>query len=119
MSGRERGCGMSGRERDSSMHVAAVLFDLRLPESRSLKAKRAAIKPIIEGCRRRYQVAAAEVGHQDRWQRAAIGVSAVAATTGHATDVLDAVERFVWSFPEVEVIAAERSWLEEDFETHG
>ena len=101
------------------MHVAAVLFDLRLPESRSLKDKRAAIKPIIEGCRRRYQVAAAEVGHHDRRQRAAVGVSAVSATAGHVTEVLDAVERFVWSFPEVEVIAAERTWLERDFEAHG
>ena len=28
-----------------------------------------------------------------------------------AGDVLDRVERFVWSFPEVEVIGAERHWL--------
>jgi uncharacterized protein YlxP (DUF503 family) len=28
-------------------------------------------------------------------------------------DVLDRVERFVWSFPEVEVVTAERRWLED------
>lgn len=73
----------------------------------SLKEKRAVIKPIIEGARRRYQVAAAEVDYQDKWQRAGIGVAVVAASAGHAEEVLQAVERFVWSFPEVEVISIE------------
>jgi len=62
------------------------------------------IKPILEGARRRYQVASAEVGYQDKWQRAELGFAAVAATPGHVHDVLQAVERFVWSFPEVEVV---------------
>jgi uncharacterized protein YlxP (DUF503 family) len=95
------------------VHAAAVHFDLRLPEAHSLKEKRAIIRPILEGCRRRYQVAAAEVDHQDSWQRAGLAMSAVSATAGHVADVLDEVERFVWSFPEIEVIAAERRWLEE------
>ena len=89
-------------------------FDLHLPTCHSLKEKRAVIKPILEGCRRRYAVAAAEVGAQDKWQRAELGVAAVAATTSHVTEVLDAVERFVWSFPEVEVVDAERTWPELD-----
>ena len=70
------------------------------------------IKPIIEGARRRYQVAAAEVDHQDKWQRAALGFAVVAASAGHAEEVVQAVERFVWSFPEVEVIEAERDHAE-------
>ncbi len=69
------------------------------------------IKPILEGARRRFAVAAAEVAHQSRCQRAGLGMAAVATTAGHVGDVLDKVERFVWSHPEVEVLAAERSWL--------
>ena len=95
------------------MHAAALLFDLHLPQAHSLKDKRAIIRPILEGCRRRYQVAAAEVDHQDRWQRAALAVSTVAGSAGHVNDVLDQVERFVWSFPEVEVVQAERRWMAE------
>jgi uncharacterized protein YlxP (DUF503 family) len=94
------------------VHAAAVHFDLHLPQAHSLKDKRAILRPILEGCRRRYQVAAAEVDHQDAWQRAGLGVSAVSGTAGHLDQVLDQVERFVWSFPEVEVIGAERRWLE-------
>ena len=89
-------------------------FDLHLPACHSLKEKRAVIKPILDGSRHRYRVAAAEVDHQDKWQRAALGMAAVAATPGHASEVLDAVERFVWSFPEVEVVEAERTWPELD-----
>jgi uncharacterized protein YlxP (DUF503 family) len=97
----------------SRLHVAALAVDLRLPGSHSLKEKRAIIKPILDGCRRRFQVAAAEVDHQEQWQRAGLAMATVSASAGHATDVLDRVERFVWSFPEVEVVASERSWLEE------
>lgn len=85
-------------------------FDLHLPACHSLKEKRAVIKPILEGCRRRYAVAAAEVGSQDKWQRAELGVAAIAGAPAHVTEVLDAVERFVWSFPEVEVVDSERTW---------
>ncbi len=71
------------------------------------------ITPILEGARRRYRVAAAEVAVQDQWQRAALGVAAVAEQAGQVERVLDQVERFVWSFPEVEVVAADRGWLSE------
>jgi uncharacterized protein YlxP (DUF503 family) len=33
------------------------------------------------------------------------------AVPGHVTEVLDVVERFVWSFPEVEVVSTERDWV--------
>ena len=70
------------------------------------------IKPILDGSRHRYSVAAAEVGLQDKWQRAELAMATVAGDASHAAEVLDAVERFVWSFPEVEVLACERLWPE-------
>jgi uncharacterized protein YlxP (DUF503 family) len=94
------------------VHVAALSLDLHLPYAHSLKDKRAIIKPILDGCQRRYRVAAAEVDYQERWQRAGLAVAAVSASSGHVADMLDEVERFVWSFPEVEVVACERWWLE-------
>ena len=96
------------------MHVGALAFDLHLPEVHSLKEKRAVIRPILDGARNRYRVAAAEVGVQDLWQRARLGIAVVSATPSHASDVLDEVERFVWSFPEIEVITTDRSWLDAD-----
>jgi uncharacterized protein len=96
------------------VHVGIVRFELFIPASHSLKEKRAAIKPIVEGAKRRFGVAAAEVAHQDKWQRADLGVAAVAATASHVEEVLDEVERFVWSHPDVEVLGAHRSWADRD-----
>ena len=70
------------------------------------------VKTIVSGAARRYGVAAAEVGHQDKWQRAELGFAAVAGSSAHVADVLDAVERFVWSFPEIEVVDTTVRWLE-------
>ena len=95
-------------------HVLALVVDLRLPAAHSLKEKRAVVKTIVEGARRRYQVAAAETGDQDVWQRAELGFSTVSTSSGHAEEVVDAVERFVWSFPEAEVLNSDRYWLETD-----
>lgn len=96
------------------MHVLALTVDLHLPHSQSLKDKRAVVKTITEGARRRYQVAAAETAHQDKRQRAGLAFAGVSSSRRQVTEVLDGVERFVWSFPEVEVLASERHWLEVD-----
>jgi len=85
---------------------------MRLPDCHSLKEKRAVVKTILQGSIRRFGVSAAEVGHQDKWQRAELGFAAVSGSATHAEEVIDAVERFVWSFPEVEVVDASRGWSE-------
>jgi uncharacterized protein YlxP (DUF503 family) len=75
------------------MVVGALAFELHLPDVHSLKEKRA-------------------VAEQERWQRATVAMAVVSGTESHAREVLDAVERFVWSFPEVEVIDARLRWME-------
>ena len=96
------------------MYASVLIVDLRLPLTDSLKAKRAVITPILEGARRRQRVAVSEVGHQDTWRRSELAFATVASSEHQAREVLDAVERFVWSFPEVEVVSTRRGWLEED-----
>jgi uncharacterized protein len=86
------------------MHVAALELDLRIPHCHSLKEKRAVLKSILNGAQNRYGVSAAEVAYQDKWQRSMLGFAYVSGTPSHADDVMAKVERFVLSFPEVEVI---------------
>lgn len=87
-------------------------MQLRLRDVHSLKEKRAVVRPIVEGARRRFGVAAAEVDHQDSLRQATIGLAVVSNRAGHAGEVLDSAERFVWSFPEIEVLSVERRWME-------
>ncbi|HKY69059.1 MAG TPA: DUF503 domain-containing protein [Acidimicrobiales bacterium] len=99
------------------MHAAALKIELYLRECRSLKAKRALVRPVIEGLARRHRVSVSEVDHQDAWHLATVGVAAVAPSHGHLGDLLDDVERYVWSFPEIEVLRIDRLWIEEEERT--
>lgn len=94
------------------MFVLAFEVELRIPHAGSLKDKRQAIKPIVEGARRRFAVSSAEIDYQDDWQRAVLGFAVVASSARLAGEVIDDIDRFVWSFPEVEVVDTNRRWLE-------
>jgi uncharacterized protein YlxP (DUF503 family) len=96
------------------VHAGVLTVDIHISESRSLKQKRSVIRHIVDTARRRYGVAAAEVDYQDLWQRAGLAFAAVAKDAGHIEDVLDNVERFVWSHPEIEVTETRRHWIDTD-----
>ena len=96
------------------MDAAVARFELHVPASRSLKAKRAAIKPIVDGLRHRFRLSVAEVDHHDTWQRAAIAVAVVAADHRHVSEVLDAVERFVSAGADVDLLDVDVTWLDVD-----
>lgn len=94
------------------MYVLAVEMELHIPDAHSLKDKRQVVKSLVEGARRRFGVAAAETGRQESWQRSTLGFAIVASRAGQAESVMDDVDRFVWSRGDVEVLSAERTWLE-------
>ena len=90
------------------MYTGTAVFDLLLPgDSRSLKAKRSYVRPIVAALRK-YEVAAAEVGLTDVYGRTEIGVAVVAADASHVREVLDTCERLVSARPEVEVLSTRR-----------
>jgi uncharacterized protein YlxP (DUF503 family) len=88
--------------------IGWIEFDLLLGDVHSLKGKRAVVRPLVAELRRRFGVAAGEVGNLDLHRRAGVGASAVAADARHVTDVLDEVERFVAARPETELLSARR-----------
>src|SRR5437870_13865929 len=91
------------------MLAALCRFDLRIPGVTSLKEKRHVVKTLTGSLRQRFNVAVAEVDHQDLWQRAAIAVSAVAGDGYHLKRVMHEVERHIDRWDEVEIIDVELS----------
>ncbi|GAB3801677.1 DUF503 domain-containing protein [Micromonospora zhanjiangensis] len=90
------------------MYTGTALFDLLLPgDSRSLKAKRSYVRPIVAALRR-LEVSVAETGALDLHGRAEIGVAVVAAEARHVTEVLDSCERLVAARPETELLSVRR-----------
>jgi uncharacterized protein len=96
--------------------TGSLVADLLLGDVHSLKEKRAVVRPVVAELRRRYAVAAAEVGDADLHRRAQVGVAAVAADAGHVTEVLDACERLLAGRPEVELLSVRRQLLGSDDE---
>ena len=90
------------------MYVGVLSLDLLLGDVHSLKEKRAVVRPVVAELRRRYAVAAAEVGDADLHRRAQVGVAAVAAEAAHVTEVLDACERLIAGRPEVDLLSVRR-----------
>ncbi|MEU7477377.1 DUF503 domain-containing protein [Lentzea sp. NPDC042327] len=88
------------------MYVGALELDVLLGDVHSLKEKRSLVRPVVAELRKRFEVAAAEAGHQDLHRRALIGVAVVAADAAHVRDVLDSCERLVAGRPELELLSA-------------
>jgi hypothetical protein len=59
------------------MIVAAARITLIIPENDSLKGKRKVVRSLIEKVRHKFEAAVAEVGDNDLWRKAQIGVAVV------------------------------------------
>jgi len=71
------------------MIVGAAAFELHVHGSRSLKQKRGVVRSIARRLRNRFNVSVAEVGGQDTWQRAVLGLSAAGAEAPVVRRVLE------------------------------
>jgi hypothetical protein len=86
------------------MFVALQRFDLRIRDSHSLKQKRHVVKALTAALRQRFNVSVAEVDHQDLWQRATIAIAVTGAQEYPLRKVAGDIERFVDTWPAVEVL---------------
>ena len=96
------------------MFVLTLQVEALLPASQSLKDKRQVVRSVLDTARRRFSVAAAEVAHQDLWQRTELGFATVSGSASHASEVMDDIERMLWSQAGLELVRAERTWLDAD-----
>ena len=77
------------------MIVGTARISIYLPENYSLKDKRQDLKPLLARLMSQFHVTAAEVGENDNWQRAIVGVACVSSDARHANEVLSKVVNFV------------------------
>ncbi len=96
------------------MYVLVAEIDFRVPQSQSLKEKRSVVQSIVRNLDQMHGVGAAEVKFQEDHQRVLLGASAVGDSVGHVESLIDALERYVWSRTEIEVLEIQRSWWEAD-----
>jgi len=78
-----------------SARVALGTVDLHLPDVDSLKGKRQILRSLKDKLRGRFEVAVAEVDHQDVWQRATLAVACVSHDARHANAVVSKAMDFI------------------------
>ncbi len=62
------------------MPVGVLTLEIQLPYAHSLKEKRAVLLKIKGRLRSRFNVAIAELDHQDAWQQATLGVVSISSS---------------------------------------
>ena len=91
--------------------VGVLTLELRLDTSHSLKDKRQVVKGLKDRLRHKFNVAVAEIDHQDLWQRALVAAVTVSSEQHHAEEMLQAVEREAASLLGPALVAATVEWL--------
>jgi len=70
------------------MPVGVLKLEIQIPWAHSLKDKRAVLQKIRDRLRSRFNVAVAELDHQDVWQQATLGVAAISSSRPLLEEVL-------------------------------
>jgi uncharacterized protein YlxP (DUF503 family) len=86
------------------MVIGTCSLQLYLAESGSLKRKRQFIKRIKDRVRNKFNVSIAEIEDNDLWQRATLGVSAIANDKRFINEMLSKVVRQIENENGVEVL---------------
>ncbi|HYS09734.1 MAG TPA: DUF503 domain-containing protein [Myxococcales bacterium] len=83
------------------MVVGVLRLTLHIEGAASLKDKRQVVRKVVDRLRSRFNVSVAEVGDNDIWQRARIGISAVANDHSFVNEVLDKCTRDAGNIAEI------------------
>jgi uncharacterized protein len=83
------------------MVVGILRLTLYVPGAASLKDKRQVVRKVVDRLRSRFNVSVAEVADNDIWQRAVIGICAVANEHSFVNEVLDKCARDAGNIAEI------------------
>lgn len=93
------------------MVIGICQLDLLIPENHSLKGKRHVLKKLMDRVKNRFNVAISEVGDNDLWQRAQIGISTVGNDRRHINSSIDNIIDFIEKMYLVEIAHIEMEIL--------
>jgi len=87
------------------MRVAVTVFELYIPGVNSLKGKRKVIKSLVQRLRNRFNLSVSEIGFQDLWQRAELGIAVVCYNGAGADSIMEKIFTVVEEENGIEIIA--------------
>ncbi|GIN70432.1 hypothetical protein J14TS2_09070 [Bacillus sp. J14TS2] len=91
--------------------IGFVELEFRIHDAHSLKDKRAVLQRTLTRVRQKFNLSAAETGHQDVWQLSNISLVTVSNSHQAAERELERAIKFLDTFPEWERVKTEYEWL--------
>ena len=91
--------------------IGVLTLEIRVEDSHSLKDKRRVVKSLKERLRGKFNVAVAEIDHQDLWQRGLVACVTVSPDQAFAEQVLQSVEREAASLLGPLLVGVTTEWL--------
>lgn len=89
------------------MIVGAAVVELHIHGSQSLKARRGVVRAISQRVRNRMNLSVAEVGGQDTWQRAVLGLAAAGSDAVNVRRQLERAVEFIEGLGLAEVLGSD------------
>jgi uncharacterized protein YlxP (DUF503 family) len=86
------------------MTVGLCTVELFIPDGHSLKDKRRVLQSVKSRVRDKFNVSVAEVGEQDLWQKAILGMACVANESAHVNQVLDQAVNLIRAVPTIQLV---------------
>ncbi len=86
------------------MVVGTIIIEFHLHNNHSLKGKRKIVRSMVDKVKHKFNVAIAEVGSNDKWQKIELGVSTVGNDRRHIDSSLADVLSFLESLYLAEII---------------
>jgi uncharacterized protein len=68
---------------ETEMPIGLLTLEIHILDAQSLKDKRQVIRSLKDRLRAHFNVAVAELAHQDTWQRSRVGVVSISGDSGH------------------------------------
>jgi uncharacterized protein YlxP (DUF503 family) len=86
------------------MVVGTLIIEFRLHDNRSLKGKRKVVRSMVDKVKHRFNVAVAEIGSNDKWQKIELGISTVGNDRRHIDASLNNILAYLESLYVAEIV---------------
>ncbi|KAF0123592.1 MAG: hypothetical protein FD151_203 [bacterium] len=89
------------------MVIGVCRLDIMIHDNSSLKGKRQVLKRVIDRVKQKFNVSIAEVGDNDKWQRAQVGFCVVGNDKRYVNSSLDKIANFINDLRVVDLLNSE------------
>jgi uncharacterized protein len=96
---------------DPAIFISLLTMDVLIPWAQSLKDKRSVVRGLKDRLRSRFNASVAEVGGQDKWQRATIAVCVVDTDRRQLEATMARVRQMSEEAHDLEIADMRQEWL--------